>query len=583
MDKELPANTKALMQALADESVPVAHRSCMLIDVLAKAQHNDKTCSKIASEMFEAISGATADADVAKLRKMLKDIIGQAMVAPMRPATFISRHLLKGSIAEAAMVSMDNGELAFIAAHDQAALKELKMLDKVLVDAQGHILISNWENGIHTGIEARFERRVDHRHVEVINHQDERAVILAGPDLMKQIEKGEVPAGTMLIVGCGGRIATMALPPEDKGADNFRFLDRGKVPDIIVERDIGAPPRVIGEVATHIREEMMRPEKRRRFKLRPCKTWLLEGVSGSGKTLAKQAIHRLMYEIMSEVTGTPIDELPPRVFQVRSSKMLSMWLGESDKNADRIFDEVEKLALQTWRGKKDIEFRLPVLVVLEEIDGLARARGDEAVYDRIMTTILQRLDPNRHGLADQLIIILATTNHPHIVDPAMMRRIGGEIEHFGRLNAESFDQVFRKHVRGLPVAKKHGKNEEKAWNHVTTELKDWLFLEGIDPGVVELSFHGHQDSMFPKVRYHRDFLTGALVDRSVQQAATEAWKESISDNPEAGVSADQLQRAIAGQVASVARQLTPTNIEHYLDLPEGARVVGVRSILKATV
>jgi len=46
-------------------------------------------------------------------------------------------------------------------------------------------------------------------------------------------------------------------------------------------------------------------------------------VSGSGKTLAIQAIHRLMYEIMGELTGIPIDQLPHAYFafaRVRCSR-----------------------------------------------------------------------------------------------------------------------------------------------------------------------------------------------------------------------------------------------------------------------
>ena len=117
---------------------------------------------------------------------------------------------------------------------------------------------------------------------------------------------------------------------------------------------------------------------------------LLCGVSGSGKTLAVQAIHHLMYEIMSEVTGVALDQLPFRVFRFRQSQLLSKWLGDSDKNVDRLFDEIEQLADQPFRAPDGRQVRLPVLVVIEEADGMGRARGQDAIYDRILTTALQR-------------------------------------------------------------------------------------------------------------------------------------------------------------------------------------------------
>ena len=42
-----------------------------------------------------------------------------------------------------------------------------------------------------------------------------------------------------------------------------------------------------------------------------------------------------------------------------------------------------------------------MLAICEECDGLARTRGEDAVYDRIQTTLLQRLDvpPQGRGVA----------------------------------------------------------------------------------------------------------------------------------------------------------------------------------------
>jgi SpoVK/Ycf46/Vps4 family AAA+-type ATPase len=305
------------------------------------------------------------------------------------------------------------------------------------------------------------------------------------------------------------------------------------------------------------------------------------GVSGSGKTLAVQAIHRLMYEIMSEVAGVPIEQLPPRVFRVRLGQVLSMWLGESDKNLDRLFDEIEELADQPFKTPDGRLVRQPVLVIIEEAEGLARARhhDHDAVYDRILTTALQRLDPVRANVRERLIIFLATTNEPHIMDPAFLRRVGGSIAVFGRLNRSAFRAVLQKLTRGLPAASDNGHTQEEVWKRFNNDLTVWLFGPNSDTGVVELTYAG---STTPVVKYRRDFLTGALVDRAVQEAAGEAFRTAYPDPATGGIRLEHLARALNAQVLNLVTQLREHNVGSYTDIPDGLRVASLRRIPQPT-
>ena len=66
---------------------------------------------------------------------------------------------------------------------------------------------------------------------------------------------------------------------------------------------------------------------------------LFTGMPGTGKTLAIEAIIRQTAEICAEITGVPVEELPPRVLRMTPDKVLSVWLGQSDKNLVRLFEE----------------------------------------------------------------------------------------------------------------------------------------------------------------------------------------------------------------------------------------------------
>jgi SpoVK/Ycf46/Vps4 family AAA+-type ATPase len=237
---------------------------------------------------------------------------------------------------------------------------------------------------------------------------------------------------------------------------------------------------------------------------------------------------------------------------------------------------VENLSQQTFTNEQGQTFTMPVMVVMEEAEAMGRGRGEshDTIYDRILATLLQRLDPNRAGLAERLVIFLSTTNEPHLVDPAFLRRIGGSVERFGRLDQIAFADVLKKLVRGLPPANPHDTPQTaiKLWTEMLVELEDWLY--GDETGVVELSLSG----LGPMIKYRRDFLTGALVDRAVQQSSEAAWQESLN-NPAAGITTEHLKESIIQQVDTLVHQLTPNNATHYLDIPEGSKVVKTKSLI----
>jgi hypothetical protein len=290
---------------------------------------------------------------------------------------------------------------------------------------------------------------------------------------------------------------------------------------------------------------------------------LLTGVPGSGKTLAIQGFWNRLYAVMAEEVGVSPDELPPRVLRLRAPDVLSKWLGESDKQVARFFDEIEELAAVPFRDRE-----LPLLVICEEIDGLARQRGEDGVHDRIQTTLLQRLDTTSQKLRDQLVVFLFTTNRPGIVDAAFLRRAGGTSEHFGRLDRRAFLAVLGKHLDGRPLAAPR--------TAVVADLAAFLYApRGEDQGQVEVSLLGQPA---PRRFYRRDFLTGGLVDRAVQQAAAEACRAERAGETPAGLDARRLMRAIDAQVRALADLLAPHNVHDYLTVPDDARVSAVRRI-----
>lgn len=564
----------SVVTALLNPGLPIEQRRMMLGQLCI---NDSPECIAAVTSLLEAAGAAKAESVHAEKLKALEELLQQMEAGPLRPATFLGLLQGRGNVARA-RVLLEDGATAYVVVPDEELAKSLRRGDAVLLEAQGKALLDRDPAGVDVGEEARLERALDGGRVEVTLRDHERHVFRTAADLAEELDRKDVSPGGMLLV-CARRGMAFASVPNADGLSHYRYLIRSRPPETSIQRDIGNPPPFLEELTDHVRREMTDPELGRRYRLRRAVMKLLTGVSGSGKTLCVQGFWRKMYEVMSEITGVPMEDLPPRVVRLRMSEVLSKWLGDSDKHIDLFFDEVDQLADERFEGPDGRRHEMPLLAICEECDGLARARGDDAIHDRIQTTLLQRLDVTCQKLRDRLVIFLFTTNVPQVVDPAFLRRAGGTTERFGRLNRRGFVAVLNKHLRDLPLL--GGDDATEAQRNVVHDVVAWLFSpNGNDRGQVELTFAG---STQPMTKHRRDFLNGALVDRAVQEAATEACRAERQGTDRPGLTAASLVAAFDRQVRSVVDQLHPHNVTNYLDLPDGVRVVNVRRIDQPTV
>ncbi|MEM1417953.1 MAG: CDC48 family AAA ATPase [Myxococcota bacterium] len=138
---------------------------------------------------------------------------------------------------------------------------------------------------------------------------------------------------------------------------------------------------------------LRRPEAFRRLGIRPARGFLLYGPPGTGKTLLAKAV---------------ATESEANFLSVRSSDLLSKWYGESERQIARLFARARQVA--------------PSVVFIDEVDSLAPRRGgglaEPAVTERVVNALLAELD----GLEERPgVVVLAATNQPTLLDPALLR------------------------------------------------------------------------------------------------------------------------------------------------------------------
>ncbi|MDE1843871.1 MAG: CDC48 family AAA ATPase [Thaumarchaeota archaeon] len=125
----------------------------------------------------------------------------------------------------------------------------------------------------------------------------------------------------------------------------------------------------------------------------PPKGIFLYGPPGTGKTLLAKAA---------------ANESQANFISIKGPELLSKWVGESEKGVREVFRKAKQAS--------------PCIIFFDEIDAIAPVRGgdfgDSHVTERVISQLLTELD-GLEVLKD--VVVVAASNRPDIVDPALLR------------------------------------------------------------------------------------------------------------------------------------------------------------------
>ncbi|HDZ17660.1 MAG TPA: AAA family ATPase [archaeon] len=162
-----------------------------------------------------------------------------------------------------------------------------------------------------------------------------------------------------------------------------------------------------------------------RMGVKPPKGILLYGPPGCGKTLLARAV---------------ATESEANFISIKGPELLSKWVGESEKAIREIFRKAKMAS--------------PCIIFFDEFDSIAPSRGrhtsDSGVSEKVLSQFLTELD----GLeVSKDLVVIAATNRPDILDPALIRP--GRIDRIllvplpdeaGRL------EILKIFTKGMPLA-----------------------------------------------------------------------------------------------------------------------------------
>ncbi|MCK5281946.1 MAG: CDC48 family AAA ATPase, partial [Nanoarchaeota archaeon] len=186
--------------------------------------------------------------------------------------------------------------------------------------------------------------------------------------------------------------------------------------------DIGGLNEEIKKIREMVELPLKHPEIFERLGVEPPKGVLLHGPPGTGKTLLAKAVANETNSHFSVINGPEI---------------MSKYYGQSEENLRKKFEDAEKNA--------------PSIIFIDEIDAIASKREETKgeVERRVVAQLLALMD----GLKSRgKVVVIAATNVPNILDPALRRpgRFDREIE-IGVPGKEGRLNILKIHTRGMPL------------------------------------------------------------------------------------------------------------------------------------
>ncbi len=180
--------------------------------------------------------------------------------------------------------------------------------------------------------------------------------------------------------------------------------------------------RDLQEIVQFLKE----PERFRRLGGKVPRGLLLVGPPGTGKTLLARAV--------AGESGVPF-------FSISASEFIEMFVGVGAARVRQLFEEAKKSA--------------PAIIFIDEIDAVGRSRGAGlgGGHDEREQTLNQLLSEMDGFTRNDLTIVLAATNRPDVLDPALLRpgRFDRRVV-VGRPELDARKAILGVHTKGKPLS-----------------------------------------------------------------------------------------------------------------------------------
>ena len=191
--------------------------------------------------------------------------------------------------------------------------------------------------------------------------------------------------------------------------------------------DVGGLDEIKERLKESVEWPLTMPERFEHFGIKPPRGIVLFGAPGTGKTLLAQAIAH---------------EAKANFITIKGPELISKWVGESEKAIREVFKKAQQAS--------------PSIIFFDEFESIAGMRTPNSgegsdVSNRVVNQLLSSMD----GIETmEGIIVIAATNRPEMIDPALLR--SGRFErvmHIPPPDIGSLRKILKIHTRDMPLGK----------------------------------------------------------------------------------------------------------------------------------
>jgi len=209
----------------------------------------------------------------------------------------------------------------------------------------------------------------------------------------------------------------------------LRMVQPSGMREVLIEipkvkwEDVGGLEEVKEALKESVELPLKNPECFKRVGIKPPRGIFLYGPPGVGKTYIVKAL--------ANETGV-------NLIAIKGPEVLSMYVGESERHVREVFRRAKQVA--------------PSIILFDEIDSLAPRRGME-VGTRVTEQVVSQLLTEMSGISEmEGVSVIATSNRPDILDPALLRP--GRFDKLIYVPAPDEKtrlEIFKVHTKSMPI------------------------------------------------------------------------------------------------------------------------------------